>query len=158
MSAPAPAVDPAPLATADDGSSDRGRLPGAARKAALLAVCAAVFLTFGVPRWFAGDANRANTDTAANFSKLCQARGGTVAGPPATGTAASPQQYCTIRYGGERYRMDAITPAGFDRDTADFQRQGCVEAAREAKATATSGDPQRTFVYHPATGVCEHRP
>jgi hypothetical protein len=117
-----------------------------------------VFLTFGVPRWFAGDAARVDTRTSANFARLCHARGGTVAGPPASGAAASPQQFCAIRYGGEVYRMDAITPAGFDRDTADFQRRGCLEAAREAKAAAATGQPERTFVYHPGTGVCEHRP
>jgi hypothetical protein len=154
---PAPAADRAALETADDSAAGR-RVPGAARKVALLAVFAAVFLTFGVPRWFAGDAGRVDTRTAANFAKLCHSRGGTVTGPPASGTAASPQEYCTIRYGGEVYRMDAITPAGFDKDTADFQRQGCVEADREAEATAAGAKPDRTFVYHPATGVCEHRP
>jgi hypothetical protein len=154
--APAPAVENAPLATADDAPGGQRRFP--VRKAALLVACAGVFLTFGVPRWFAGDANRVDTGTAANFGRLCHAHGGTLAGPPASGTAASPQQYCTIRYGGQVYRMDAITPAGFDRDTADFQRQGCVAAAQEAKAGAAPGEPERTFVYHPATGVCEHRP
>ena len=54
--------------------------------------------------------------------------------------------------------MDAITRAGFDEDTAAFQRQGCVQANDEAKAAAAGGTPHRTFVYHALTGVCEHRP
>jgi hypothetical protein len=61
---------------------------------------------------------------------------------------------CTVRYGDNVYRMDAVTPSGFDQDTAGFQRQGCEEAQREAKAAGRG----RTFVYHPDTGVCEHRP
>jgi hypothetical protein len=46
--------------------------------------------------------------------------------------------------------MDAITPHGFDADTAQFQRAGC----EQAQHTAARGE---TFVYHPTTGVCEHR-
>jgi hypothetical protein len=52
--------------------------------------------------------------------------------------------------------MDAITPNGFDEDTARFQRQGCDEARREQKAS--TGGRRQIFVYHPTTGVCEHRP
>jgi len=109
-----------------------------------------VFLSFGVPRWFAGDDRPAGSHTEAGFAKLCHQHGGTLAGGGATGTAAAPQQFCTVRYGGRVYRMDAITPTGFDQDTAGFQRQGCEQEQR------TSGRP-RAFVFHADTGVCEHR-
>jgi hypothetical protein len=109
-----------------------------------------VFLSFGVPRWFAGDDRPAGSHTEAGFAKLCRQHGGTLAGGGATGTAAAPQQFCTVRYGGRVYRMDAITPTGFDQDTAGFQRQGCEQEQR------TSGRP-RAFVFHADTGVCEHR-
>jgi hypothetical protein len=108
-----------------------------------------VFLSVGVPRWFAGDDRPAGSHTEAGFAKLCRQHGGTPAGGGATGTAAAPQQFCTVRYGGRVYRMDAITPSGFDQDTAAFQRQGCEQEQR------TSGHP-RAFVFHPETGVCEH--
>jgi len=109
-----------------------------------------VFLSFGVPRWFAGDERPAGSHTTAGFATLCRAHGGTPVDAGAAGTAAAPQEFCTVRYGGRVYRMDAITPNGFDQDTAAFQRQGCEQEQR------TSGRP-RSFVYHPRTGVCEHR-
>ena len=49
--------------------------------------------------------------------------------------------------------MDAVTPTGFDEDTAGFQKQGCEQARRDA-----SPGERTVFVYHPTTGVCEHRP
>jgi hypothetical protein len=52
--------------------------------------------------------------------------------------------------------MDAITPDGFDRDTARLQRQGCRDADREQQAPAAPGHRPR-FIYHPITGVCEHQ-
>ena len=61
------------------------------------------------------------------------------------GTAA-----CTVRYGGRTYRMDAITTRGFDQDTADFQRRGCVVAQAAASRPGS-------FVFHADTGVCEVR-
>jgi hypothetical protein len=127
----------------------RERRSGIRRRWIVLALVP-VFLSFGVPRWFADDDRPAGSHTAAGFATLCHAHGGTVAGGSATGTAAAPQQFCTVRYGGRVYRMDAITPNGFDQDTAAFQRQGCEQEQR------TSGRP-RSFVYHPETGVCEHR-
>ena len=148
------AVGGTALAEADDAGRGRGTLPGGFRKAALLAVSAAVFLTIGVPRFLAGDPTPVNTNTPASFAKLCRAHGGTVAG--ATGPRTQP--FCEVRYAATMYRMDAITRSGFDEDTAAFQRQGCVQANDEAEAAAAGGTPDRTFVYHALTGVCEHRP
>jgi hypothetical protein len=126
---------------------------GAVRKAALMLVFIGVFLTVGMPRWLGQDAGpAANAD--ATFAKLCRDHGGTPRTAPGSGVSAQP--FCTVRYGGRLYRMDAITPDGFDADTASFQRQGCVEAARQAATTAGGGRP--SFVYHPETGVCERRP
>ena len=148
------AVGGTALAEADDAGRGRGTLPGGFRKAALLAVFAAVFLTIGVPRFLAGVLVLTGVGSPASFAKLCRAHGGTVAG--ATGPRTQP--FCEVRYGATVYRMDAITRSGFDEDTAAFQRQGCVQANDEAKAAAAGGTPDRTFVYHALTGVCEHRP
>ena len=60
---------------------------------------------------------------------------------------------CTVRYGRQAYLMDAITRDGFDEDTARYQRQGCEEAQR----TLTARGRRQAFIYHPVTGVCEHR-
>jgi hypothetical protein len=122
----------------------------AVRKGWLILAIVPVFLALGVPRWLAGDDHPAGSPTAASFANLCRQHGGTPATTPGAGTAAAPQQFCTVRYGGRVYRMDAITPNGFDADTARFQRAGCEQ---EQSAAAR---PQ-TFVYHPTTGVCEHR-
>jgi hypothetical protein len=122
------------------------------RKAWLVVAFVAVFLTFGVPRWLASDQQGTSAPTAAGFAKLCRQHGGTPHAAPAGGGAASAQQFCTIRYGATEYRMDAITPRGFDQDTAKFQRQGCEQAQSEPGRRGT------TFVYHPESGVCEHRP
>jgi len=151
---PTQAMGGSSLAEVDETGRGRGTLPGRFRKVALLAVFAAVFLTIGVPRFLAGDPTPVNTSTPASFAKLCRAHGGTVA----AGTAAQTEPFCEVRYGATVYRMDAITRAGFDEDTAAFQRQGCVQANDEAKAAAAGGTPDRTFVYHALTGVCEHRP
>ena len=148
------AMGGAALAEADEAGRGRGTLPRGFRKAALLAVFAAVFLTIGVPRFLAGDPKPVNTNTPASFAKLCRVHGGTVA----AGTGAQAQPFCEVRYGATVYRMDAITRSGFDEDTAAFQRQGCVQANDEARAAAAGGTPDRTFVYHALTGVCEHRP
>ena len=131
--------------------SRRMPLSSTARKALLVVAFVAVFLTVGVPRFLAGDDAPVSSNGDANFAKLCREHGGTPA-PASNGE----DQRCTVRYGRNVYLMDAITPQGFDADTARFQRQGCEEAQREQKSA--SGKPQRTFVYHPTTGVCEHRP
>jgi hypothetical protein len=127
---------------------------GVARKAALVLVFIGVFLTVGVPRWLGQDAAPAGANADASFATLCRDHGGTPRTAPGSGPGAQP--FCTVRYGGRVYRMDAITPDGFDADTASFQRQGCEEADRQAKAT-TAGGARPSFVYHPETGVCEHR-
>jgi hypothetical protein len=128
---------------------------GGVRKAALVLLFVGVFLTVGVPRWLAQDAAPAGTDADASFATLCRDHGGTPRTAP--GSSPSAQAFCTVRYGGRVYRMDAITPDGFDADTASFQRQGCEEADRQAKA-ATADRARPSFVYHPQTGVCERRP
>ena len=127
------------------------RQRGGIRRAWIVLALVPVFLTFGVPRWFAGDDRPAGSHSEAGFAKLCRQHGGTRAGGGAAGTAAAAQQFCTVRYGGRVYRMDAITANGYDQDTAAFQRQGCEQEQR------TSGRP-RSFVFHRDTGVCEHRP
>jgi hypothetical protein len=151
---PTQAMGGSSLARADEAGDERGARSGRFRKVALLAVFAVVFLTIGVPRFLAGDPTPVNSSTPANFAKLCRVHGGTVA----AGTGAQTQPFCQVRYGGHVYRMDAITSSGFDQDTAAFQRQGCQQANDEAKAAASGGQPDRTFVYHALTGVCEHRP
>lgn len=123
-------------------------------KAAVVVAFIAVFLTVGVPRWFARDAAPPGGHTAADFTALCRAHGGTPHAAAGSGASASARAFCTVRYGATVYRMDAITRDGFDRDTAAFQRQGCEQAAREEPA----GKGSRTFLYHADTGVCEHRP
>jgi hypothetical protein len=116
-----------------------------------------VFLTFGVPRWLAGDDAPVGSDADANFSKVCRQHGGTPRTAPGAGTSTEPQHFCTVRYVGRVYRMDAITPNGFDEDTARFQRQGCEQARSEQSATAR-GQRRESFIYHADTGVCERRP
>jgi hypothetical protein len=137
---------------AGDGTAviERRQRRGGIRKAWLVLALIPVFLTFGVPRWFAGDAGPASAPTAAGFASLCREHGGTPVTARATGTTAAAESFCTVRYGGRVYRMDAITAHGFDADTAHFQRAGCEQEQR----TAGRGE---AFVYHPTTGVCEHR-
>jgi hypothetical protein len=128
-----------------------------ARKGWLILVLVGVFLTLGVPRWLAGDVSPVGSNGDASFAKLCREHEGTPATTPGSGTEPQAQR-CTVRYGRNVYVMDAITPRGFDSDTAHFQRDGCEEAQREQRASTDPGEPRRTFVYHPTTGVCEHRP
>jgi hypothetical protein len=129
-----------------------GRLGAVGRRGWLLIVLVVVFLTFGVPRWLLnGDAAPAGSHAGASFAQLCREHGGT----PATDGG---DQRCTVRYGRHVYLMDAITPAGFDEDTARYQRQGCELASREEGSLTAPGQRRRAFVYHPLTGVCERRP
>ena len=121
------------------------------RKLCLLALLAVAFLPFGVPRWLAGDVEPASSHAASRLSTLCREHGGTPR------TTAGARSLCTVRYGGQDYVMDAITTAGFDEDTARFQRQGCDEARRGERASTASPGRRRPFIYHPTTGVCEHR-
>jgi hypothetical protein len=126
----------------------RLRRSRAARRGCLLLLVAAAFLPFGLPRWLNHDAPRVSAHAASAFSTLCRDHGGT----PRTTRARS---FCTVRYGRHDYVMDAITSAGFDEDTARYQRQGCDLARREERAVNAPRHQQRSFIYHPATGVCE---
>jgi hypothetical protein len=123
-----------------------------------VAALIAVFLTFGVPRWLAGDVAPDDSSGDVRFAKVCRGHGGTLTAQPGSRAKTATRRLCTVRYGGHVYVMDAITPGGFDEDTARFQRQGCDEARRQQRASAGPGAQRRSFVYHPATGVCEHRP
>src|SRR6476646_9559840 len=134
--------------------SERGRLGSGARNGLVVAGLVVVFLTFGLPRFLAGDDAKVATRSNSSFAQLCRDHGGTPVLPATTGG----QAVCTVRYGGRVYRMDAITPAGFDDDTARFQRQGCTLANQRDAATSASGHPRWRFVYHSETGVCERRP
>jgi hypothetical protein len=135
--------DAPPVETAASG---RGLGRGTARRAVFVVAAVAVFLTLGLPRWLQHDSGSGPSDGAATFAKVCRAHGGTVG-------RSGGQQRCTVRYGRTVYLMDAVTPTGFDQDTAGFQKQGCEQARRDA-----SPGQRTTFVYHPTTGVCEHRP
>jgi hypothetical protein len=131
--------------------SRRTPLNSAARKGGLTLVLAVVIvLAFGVPRWLESGAPPEGTNADANLSKVCREHGGT----PTT----TAERFCTVRYGRRVYRMDAITPHGFDEDTARFQRQGCEEADRRQRASTAPGHRRPSFVYHPTTGVCERSP
>jgi len=136
------------------GSEAREQRGSRLVKAAIGVGFLVIFLTVGVPRIFSGDDSSVRSNGSVDFAKLCRDHGGT---PSKTGTGASAQPVCSVTYGGEAYRMDAITSRGFDVDAAAFQKEGCDEARRQAKAD-DAGAPQRTFVYHADTGVCEHRP
>jgi hypothetical protein len=134
-----------------------GFLASRGRRAALVLGLLVVFLTLGLPRFLQTDSGPAGSNNAdATFAKLCREHGGTPTTAPSSGTTAPAQRSCAVRYGRHVYRMDAITPNGFDEDTARFQRQGCDEARREQQGT--TGGRRQVFVYHPTSGVCEHRP
>jgi hypothetical protein len=131
------------------------RLGSAARKGCLLLLLSVALLPFGIPRWLNHDAAPVGSHADGKFSTLCREHGGTprTAATEMNTTAAS---FCTVRYGGHDYRMDAITAAGFDSDTARYQRQGCDEARREQRAS-NAPRHRRSFIYHATTGVCERR-
>jgi len=130
---------------------------GLAFKAGLAIVLAVLVLPLGVPRFLAGNDTAASSRVAARvFTKVCRDHGGTPAARTLTG-ATAPERVCTVRYGGQVYVMDAITAKGFDADTARFQRQGCTLARHEQGAAGARGGTRASFVYHPDTGVCEHR-
>ena len=136
----------------------RKQIDNAARKCRLMLVLVVVFLTFGVPRWLDGDVAPVASHADANFSKLCRNHGGTPATTPGPRTRTEAKPLCTVRYGRQVYVMDAITPGGFDQDTARFQQKGCEEARRQQRDLTAPGHRRRAFIYHPNTGVCEHRP
>ena len=124
------------------------------RPIALTILVAAALVPFGVPRFLDRGAPPARPTPDAAFAKVCREHGGT----PNTERrrAARDGRRCTVRYAGNVYLMDAITVRGFDADAARYQRLGCREAAREAKASGARGHKRR-FIYHPMTGVCEQR-
>jgi hypothetical protein len=121
-----------------------------ARRGALVLALALLLIPFGVPR-ILNHTSTPTSQTSTNFTTACRDHGGTP-----TPAAGPTHRACLVRYGHRTYRMDAITPAGFDTDAAHFQRQGCTQA-RQRTARA-SGERGETFVFHPATGVCERRP
>jgi hypothetical protein len=133
------------------------RRGSAARNACLMLGLVAVFLTFGVPRRLAGDVGPVASPADVSFARLCRDHGGTPTTARASTAGAGRQGFCTVRYGRRVYRMDAITPDGFDADTARYQRLGCEEARRGQQASRAPGQRRRSFVYHPRTGVCERR-
>jgi hypothetical protein len=137
--------------------SRRMRRAGATRNACLMLGLVAVFLTFGVPRWLAGDVGPVASHADVSFTRLCRDHGGTPSTSRASTTGPRGKRFCTVRYGQRVYLMDAITPDGFDADTARYQRQGCQEARREQQASRAAGQRRRAFIYHPRTGVCERR-
>jgi hypothetical protein len=128
-----------------------------ARKGCLLLLVSVAFLPFGVPRWLDHVATPVSAHAGDTFSTLCRDHGGTPRTNPAPGTTTQARSFCTVRYGPHDYVMDAITTAGFDRDTARYQRQGCDEARRAEGAFNARRRRGRSFIYHPATGVCERR-
>jgi hypothetical protein len=115
-----------------------------------LLLLAGAFLPFGVPRWLNHDARPVSAQAGGAFSTLCRDHGGT---PQTTGA----RSFCTVRYGRHDYVMDAITRAGFDDDTARYQRQGCDLARRAERVLHAAPHHRRSFIYHPTTGVCERR-
>ena len=146
-------------ATGGAAVTERRQLGSGARNGLVVAGLVAVFLTIGLPRFLAGDNAKVATPSNSSFAQLCRDHGGAPvlpAGGSATATGAQP--FCTVRYGRRVYRMDAITPAGFDDDTARFQRQGCELANQRDAGTTAAGHRQWKFVYHSQTGVCERRP
>ena len=124
-----------------------------ARRGALVLALAVLLVPFGVPRVLDRAPAPKTSRAGSGFAALCRDHGGT---PTTTAAAGSAQRACVVRYGRRVYRMDAITPRGFDEDSARFQRRGCAEARR--RAARASGERGETFVFHPATGICERRP
>jgi hypothetical protein len=129
----------------------------AARKGCLLLLLSVAFLPLGVPRWLNHDAPPVGPHAGVKLSTLCVDHGGTPRTTRAAGTNTTARSFCTVRYGRREYVMDAITIAGFDEDTARYQRQGCDEARRAQRALNASPRGRRSFIYHPTTGVCERR-
>jgi hypothetical protein len=123
----------------------------AARRSALVLALAVLLVPLGVPRVLDRTSAPLPSRAGPGFAALCREHGGT----PTT-TAGSARGACVVRYRRHDYRMDAITPRGFDEDSARFQRQGCALARQ--RAPRASGERGETFVFHPATGICERRP
>ena len=73
-----------------------------------------LFLLVGLPRWLESDGST-TVDARESFSTICRDHGGR---PAVTGTASTVRRVCLVRYGRRVYRMDAVTPDGFDADAA----------------------------------------
>jgi len=109
-----------------------------------------LFLLVGLPRWLESDSST-TVNAGTSFSTTCRNHGGR---PVVTGSASAVTRVCLVRYGRRVYRMDGVTPYGFDRDAAHYQRVGCTLARQLARASSPRGR-RPSFVYHPKTGVCE---
>jgi hypothetical protein len=115
-----------------------------ARRGVLVLALAVLLVPLGVPRVLDRTTAPSTALGGAGFARLCRDHGGT----PKAAVGSTPPA-CVVRYGSRVYRMDAITPRGFDADAARFQRRGCTEARQR--------EGRGTFDFHPATGVCERR-
>lgn len=124
------------------------------RRLATILVLSGALLFLGLPRWLDRDTSTAAGSSAARFAAVCRDHGGT---PETASREHEAQPICTVRYGLRVYRMDAITPDGFDLDAARYQRRGCLEA-RRLEQDASSDGRAPSFEFHEQTGVCERRP
>ena len=125
-----------------------------ARRGALTLTLAVLLIPLGVPRVLDRARTPTKSQAAARFAAVCRNHGGSTT--KTTTTAGLALRACVVRYGRRVYRMDAITPAGFDEDAARFQHRGCLEARRQGRRESGGGGVR--FIFHPTTGVCERRP
>ena len=137
--------------------SRRTRLTTVARRGWPLPVLVIAFLTLGLPHRLAGTGGPPASNSEAAFAKLCRAHGGTPTKTSLSTANAKARHLCIVRYEGRVYVMDAVTPQGWDKDTARLQHVGCEQAQRR-QASNASRKSRPTFVYRPTTGVCEQRP
>ncbi len=137
--------------------SRRTRLITVARRAWLLPVLVVAFLTLGLPHRLVGNGGPDASNIAEPFAKLCRAHGGTPTKKSVSAANPTARHLCIVRYGDRAYVMDAVTPQGWDQDTAHYQRMGCEQARRRQLSNAAR-KTRPTFVYRPTTGVCEQRP
>jgi hypothetical protein len=128
-----------------------------ARRAWLLPVLLIAFLTLGLPQWLVGGGGPDAPNTEEAFVNLCRAHGGSPTKKARSAANPTARHLCVVRYADRVYVMDAVTPHGWDQDTARYQRVGCEQARRRQGADA-SRKSRPTFVYRPTTGVCEQRP
>src|SRR6478672_4187880 len=150
-----PRVDaaPHPPPRRPTGVTRRTRLITVARRAWLLPVLMIAFLTVGLPSWLVGEGRPAAPDGAAIFVKLCRERGGTLVTTPPSAAVPRVERNCVVHYAGTEYVMDAVTPHGWDGESARLQQSGCEDADRQGSIVPRN--LRTRFVYHPTTGVCE---
>jgi hypothetical protein len=125
------------------------RLVTVRRRTWLIPVLVIAFLTLGLPRFLVDHGPPDAARVATIFANLCRDHGGTVA----TGET---EPLCTVRYGETVYRMDAVTPDGWDADAAHYERVGCETAQRQQDALGRE-KAKVAFVFHRDTGICERR-